>query len=119
MKKLAKQIVQTAPAKPWHSLISEKNGDIFIKINAKPNAKQTQLSLSEDQLFLQLAAQPKEGEANKEVLRFLSQELGVGKTFLTVHKGTTSKEKTVKLDKSAQLSVGGVISALETALDSA
>ena len=62
----------------------------------KPNAKQSRLIKFEDGvLHLAIAAPPRDGKANRELINFLSSALGVTKSDLTIEKGLASRRKIV------------------------
>lgn len=48
-------------------------------------------------LRIKIAAPPLKGKANRELVAFLSQALGVGKGALTIIKGHTSRNKVIAI----------------------
>lgn len=69
-----------------------------LQIFAKPNAKRTALvKVMQNELHISLHAQPKEGEANKELIRFLSELFDIPKSQITLEKGATGRYKRVSL----------------------
>lgn len=75
-----------------------------IHLLVKPNAKETKaLGLVDGVYSIALRAQPKDGEANDELVRFLSKTLGIAKTLIVVSKGTTSKHKTIEIPDGVDL----------------
>jgi len=71
---------------------------IDLKIYVKPNAKQSALVAVKDQvLHIALHAKPQEGEANAELIRFLSELLQIPKTQLILQRGQKSRYKTVRV----------------------
>lgn len=69
---------------------------LYIKV--KPNARQSGM-LSEvplpERLYIQLAAPPHEGEANKALIVFLANHLKIAKSRISLEKGQTSRLKTI------------------------
>ncbi len=49
-------------------------------------------------LQVSVAAPPVKGKANRELIAFLSQVLGVGKGSLAIVKGHTSRSKVIAID---------------------
>lgn len=67
---------------------------IRLQIIAKPNAKKTiLLRINEEGLHIAIHARPEKGEANKELILFLSDLLGVPKSKIILKSGETSKYK--------------------------
>ena len=69
---------------------------IRITIHVQPNASQNEVAGFRDGVLqVRIAAPPIKGKANRELVKFLSSLLGVGKTNLSIEKGITSRKKTV------------------------
>lgn len=68
-------------------------------VHAKPKAQKSRIgSVREDgALDVALAAQPVDGEANKELLAFLAKTLGLRKRDVTLVRGEASREKLVEV----------------------
>lgn len=69
-------------------------------IDASPGAKKTEISgLNKwrGSVQIRIAAEPKEGEANEELMRFLAELLSVPKDSLRLLKGERSARKLVYL----------------------
>jgi len=81
--------------------IYERNGQIYLVVNAKPNSKVNQLQdINEEDIGINIAAPPKEGEANDELISFLSDVLALKKSSLDVDRGGKSRRKLVVLSDS-------------------
>ncbi len=79
-----------------------------IIVQVQPNASQNKvIRFADGVLQLKIAAPPVKGKANQELIRFLSDILGVAKSNLTVEKGTTSKRKVISIQGLAQEEVMG------------
>ncbi len=64
-----------------------------------PNAARNEVvGFADGVLRVKIAAPPLQGKANKELLAFLSQALGVGKGTLTIIKGHTSRNKVIAIN---------------------
>lgn len=73
--------------------------DTEISIRVHPNAAKNQLiGFTGDTLQVRVAAPPVKGKANKELIAFLSQILGISKSSLAITKGHTSRSKVIAID---------------------
>ncbi|EDV96349.1 GH15254 [Drosophila grimshawi] len=78
----------------------DKSGNIVIKILAKPGAKQNGITdIGLEGVGVQIAAPPSEGEANAELVKFLSKVLGLRKSDVSLDKGSRSKNKLILITK--------------------
>lgn len=102
-----KTSAKEAPAVPTDDCITvSKTGSIQVKILAKPGAKQNQITDSSPEgIGVQIAAPPVEGEANTELVKYLSKVLGVRKSDVSLDRGSKSRNKVILVDKEANLSV--------------
>ena len=67
-----------------------------ITVHVQPNARRNEvLGFEDGVLRVKIAAPPVKGKANKELIEFISQLLGVSKSSVTVEKGATSKNKVI------------------------
>ncbi|MFC1898936.1 DUF167 domain-containing protein [Chloroflexota bacterium] len=70
----------------------------IITVHVHPNAKQDKvLGFQGDILKVKVTALPINGKANKKLVKFLSNLLGISKSNLVIEKGTTSKIKTIAI----------------------
>ena len=70
-----------------------------ISMRVQPNAAKNQVvGFADGTLQIRVAAPPVKGKANKELIAFLSQILGVGKSSLAITKGHTSRSKVIAID---------------------
>ena len=71
---------------------------LAIVVQVQPNATQNRVARFEDGiLHLRIAVPATKGKANQELLKFLSDILGVSRAHLTIEKGIISKKKTVAI----------------------
>lgn len=83
-----------------------KTGNIIIKIHAKPGAKQNSVTdVLDEAIGVQIAAPPVDGEANAELVKYISKVLQLRKSDVSVDRGSKSREKTILIDKSATITV--------------
>ncbi|MDO8577749.1 MAG: DUF167 domain-containing protein [Dehalococcoidales bacterium] len=67
-----------------------------IIVRVRPGARKNEvLGFLEDVLRVKIAAPPVEGKANRELIVFLSEVLGIRKSDITIEKGETAKRKVV------------------------
>ncbi len=88
-----------------------------VKITARvqPNASQNKIvSFKDGTLQVKIAAPPIKGKANQELIKFLSNVLGVSKSNLTIEKGMTSKNKIVAIRGLGQDQVTRLLEKQET-----
>ncbi|KAK3942078.1 hypothetical protein QBC46DRAFT_257296 [Diplogelasinospora grovesii] len=82
---------------------------LYIQCNVKPGASKAREGVvsaraDAEAIDICVAEQAREGEANKAVLRVLSEALDVPKSYLRITQGLKSRQKTIALDVG---SVGG------------
>ena len=75
-------------------MADEKQVKIAVRI--QPNARQNEiLGFKDDMLHLKIAAPPVKGKANQELIKFLSEILGISKSNLVIEKGITERRKVI------------------------
>lgn len=80
------------------------NQHVTLSILAKPKAKKTALvKVDEQGLHIALHANPQEGEANKELIRFLADFFKLPKSQIQLIRGQSSRKKQVELPYSASV----------------
>ncbi|KAM5352086.1 hypothetical protein ACJ41O_004809 [Fusarium nematophilum] len=75
-------------------------GSLHLQLRVKPGASRNRegiTAVTDDAIELCVAAQAREGEANKAVVQVLSAVLGVPKSSLQLTHGLKSRDKTVVL----------------------
>ncbi|MBM3473863.1 MAG: YggU family protein [Armatimonadetes bacterium] len=74
-----------------------------LKVRVIPRARRNEISgWREGALVVRLTAPPVEGAANKLLLRFVSQQLGVRPTDVTLASGERSREKVLRIETLTQ-----------------
>ena len=77
-----------------------------ITIQIQPNAKRNEVvGFEEGVLRVKIAAPPVKGKANKELIDFLSQLIGVSKSSITIEKGLTSRRKVIAIEGLSQTQI--------------
>ena len=70
---------------------------IFVRV--QPNAKKSELvGFSDSAWQVRVSAPPVKGKANAALIALLSEVLSVGKSRLSIIKGTTSRNKVIAVD---------------------
>lgn len=81
--------------------ISRRETKILLRV--QPDASRNEVvGFTGGVLRVRIAAPPVRGKANKELIAFLSQMLGVSKGALTIIQGHTSKNKVIAIDGLSQ-----------------
>ena len=71
---------------------------VEIPLRVYPNARRNEVVGLDGGVFrVRVAAPPVRGRANKELIEFLSQLLGVGRSRLSIVGGATSRDKTLAI----------------------
>ncbi|XP_014272972.1 UPF0235 protein C15orf40 homolog [Halyomorpha halys] len=103
---------------PEQPVTVDKNGNLRIKIHAKPGAKVNSITdISEQEIGVQISAPPVDGEANSELVKYIASCLGAKKSCVSVEKGNKSRQKTVLVSDSS-LSTETVIAKLKENIES-
>lgn len=78
--------------------ISQRGSAVRIDIYVQPRAARTEVvGPHGDAIKLRVAAPPVEGEANREVVRFLAKTLGVPAAAVELVSGETGRRKVVEV----------------------
>lgn len=68
-------------------------------IQAHPGARRNEIKgLVEDVLHIGIAAPPVEGKANRELIEYLSELLGISKSAISIERGATSRRKVILIE---------------------
>ena len=79
--------------------IAGDESGINLKVRVTPRASRSGLAgIYEGALLVHLGAPPVEGAANRALLEFLSEALGVRRSQLRLLRGKTSRVKIVRVD---------------------
>lgn len=70
-----------------------------LAVKVTPNAGRNAISGVKDGILqIKIAAPPDKGRANKELIDFLSDRLGVRKSAVTIIKGETGRNKVIDIE---------------------
>lgn len=72
---------------------------MILTVHTTPNAKKTEITgwLDDNTVKIKIAALPREGKANKELIRFLAEFYKKPKSTIKIVRGATTKIKQVKI----------------------
>ena len=77
-----------------------KDGALILHVRVQPRSSKCAIVGVEDEtLKVKLTAPPAEGEANEQLIKLLSKELGVPKSNIQIIRGETSRNKTLEIRK--------------------
>jgi uncharacterized protein (TIGR00251 family) len=80
---------------PW---LREVPGAVLLEILVQPRASRTRaVGEHGGRLKIQLAAPPVDGEANRALVEFLAEALGVRRADVAIERGETGRRKTVRV----------------------
>jgi hypothetical protein len=84
----------------------DEGGDVLLLLHVQPGAKRTEVGGvhgegAQARLRVRLAAPPVDGRANAELLRFLAAAFAVPLRGVTLVRGETSRQKTVRVVRPA------------------
>lgn len=75
-----------------------KDSRVYINIIVKPNSRKSEIvGIHDNRLKIAIKAQPQEGKANKELLKFLSKFFDLPISYFEITLGVSCKEKRVAL----------------------
>ena len=78
--------------------VSISDGVVKIGVRVHPSATKTEVVGFIDGVFqVRVAAPPVKGKANRELIAFLSQLLGIGKSRISITKGHTIRNKLITI----------------------
>jgi len=71
---------------------------ITLSLYIQPGSKKSEwVGIYDGLPKLKIAAQPIEGKANKEIIEFLSDYLGIPKSLISIKSGDTGRRKVVEI----------------------
>ncbi len=74
-----------------------KNG-VTVNVKVQPRSSRRGIDIIGDTLKVKLTAPPVDGAANEQLIKILSETLGVGKRSIHIVKGLSSREKVVEIE---------------------
>lgn len=81
------------------SLIRDTKGGVVVTVHVQPKAGRTAcVGIHGERLKIRLAAPPVEGAANRELLRFLADQLSLPTAAVHIESGERSRLKRIRLE---------------------
>jgi len=75
-----------------------EKGEVYLRIKVKPNSSRSIITgVVDDEIKIDIAAVPKKGKANSELIKFLAKEFEISKKNVKIISGATSRIKLIKL----------------------
>lgn len=95
----------------YSDAVADTRGGALLRVRVTPRAKVTRLEgVHGDAAKLRVAAPPADGKANTAALAFLASALGVRTREMSIVRGRTGRDKTVRI---TGLDAGSVVARLE------
>jgi len=80
--------------------ITTIDGAVILPVKIVPGSSQTRfLGELDGRAKIAVSAPPEKGKANKAVIEFIANRLGIRKSDVTVVSGLTSAVKTIRIDR--------------------
>lgn len=80
------------------SWLAAVEGGVRLQLHIQPRASKTAIAgVHGDALKIRLAAPPVDGAANEALIRFLAERLGVPRSAVTLHTGSSSRRKIIEV----------------------
>lgn len=77
----------------------DDNSNARLTVKVTPNAGRNAIvGFKEGVLLVKVAAPPEKGKANKELIDFLAEKLGIKKSSVLIVKGQTSRFKSIVIE---------------------
>ena len=85
------------------------DSEYLIYVHVIPNSKKQSLTLDNDSIRVTLVSPPKKNKANKELLKFLKNKVGVALNQIQLVSGNKSHEKIIRLIFNTNISMEQII----------
>ena len=84
---------------------------VKLAVTVVPRSSKTEIvGFVGEYLKIRLAAPPVDGEANKELIKYLSKRLGISKSDIRIISGKSSKRKLLDIEGVGQSVIDGMVS---------
>jgi len=68
-----------------------------IKVRVTPNAKTEEIVKEDDRLLMKVKEPPREGKANKAVIRLLADYFNISQNHIVISSGSKSRDKVIEV----------------------
>lgn len=80
------------------TIIEGRSGTVRLRVRVQPRASRTEIVGEHDgALKVRLAAPPVDGDANRELVRFVAKALGLAPSHVRLVSGASSRSKTLEI----------------------
>jgi uncharacterized protein YggU (UPF0235/DUF167 family) len=83
---------------PAEAILALADGDGRLTLRVTPGARAESVSIEPGRLVVKVRAVPEGGKANEAVLNLLACALGIGTSRLRLVRGTTGRDKQVRIE---------------------
>ncbi|MFH0847702.1 MAG: DUF167 domain-containing protein [Chloroflexota bacterium] len=84
------------------------SGEVRLSLRVQPSSPKNEvLGFREGILSLRITAPPRDGKANKGLIDFLAEKLGIAKSQIDIVKGHSSRNKVVAISGLSEAEVTG------------
>jgi len=78
--------------------ITSRNDGVYFSLKARPGARRTSIDGGHaGALKVSVTAAPEKGKANDAIVELLAEELNLSRSSITIVRGETSSQKTVRI----------------------
>ena len=92
------------------SYVTERDGSALVRVRLQPRSKRDEIvGEREGALVVRVSAPPVDGRANAALCRLLAKRAGIAPGRASVVKGTSSRDKLVRLDGLAAADAGELL----------
>ena len=70
---------------------------MILSVKVKPNSRDNRISKENGLLVIRIHAPAQEGKANKAIVEFLSESMGIPKSFIEIVGGMSSSHKRISI----------------------
>ncbi|VDK49767.1 unnamed protein product [Anisakis simplex] len=108
---------KTTNEKEESAIEADKNGQILLRVHAKPNAKRSRITeIGSDSIEVALAAPPRDGQANEALIDAMAEILGLRKGDIALETGSRSRSKLITVN-SQRITLDEVRAKLQKSVD--
>jgi uncharacterized protein len=89
------------------TFVTERDGSALVRVRLQPRSKRDEIVGERDgALVVRVSAPPLDGKANAALCRLLAKKAGIPASRASVVKGTSSRDKVVRLEGVAAADAG-------------